>query len=61
MFFYLNWNVFRVIRACKGTYLTSDIFQICNFLKKMPHANILKHTKNTNNSGVRFYKQIYNE
>ena len=24
-------------------------------------TNMLKHTRNTNNNGIRFYKQIYNE
>ena len=33
-----------------------------HFLKrKWLITNILKHTRNTNNSGISFYKQIYNE
>ena len=27
----------------------------------MAHIKYAKHTRNTNNSGIRFYKQIYNE
>ena len=46
----------------KFNQLTKDIFQICNFLKKMAHDKpMLKHTGNTDNSRIRFYKQIYNE
>ena len=31
------------------------------FESKWLITNMLKHTKNANNSGIRFYKQIYNE
>ena len=45
----------------KFNQLTSDIFHICNFFKKMLITNMLKHTRNTNNSGIHFYKQIYDQ
>ena len=31
------------------------------FFFKWLISNMLKHTRNTNNTGIRFYKQIYNE
>ena len=54
-----NVNEYKLFKQyTKFNQLTQDIFQICNILLI---TNMLKHTRNTNGSGTRFYKQIYNE
>ena len=64
-----DFHLFAQIGHQRCEFQTVHKFQPINiryllnlhFVKKWLISNMLKHTRNTNNSGIRFYKQIYNE